>query len=369
MEILSESKRPVLLIGDGINQSNTVESFKKLLSIIQIPVISSRFSHDIVSSSPLYYGYIGSHGIRTANFILSKADLIISLGNRMHFPVQSESFKDIFFRAKLFRVDIDKSEFTRNIPNSRVCEIDLSDFFIEMNRLEHYSVSFNDWIHVCDEIKKEVWDIDNNLITSSISNILSHLKLQHTVVADVGNNEFWVSQSCVNSKVKNRVLYSKSFGALGCAIGKAIGAYYATKNKVICFVGDQGIQMNIQELQFISQHRLPIKIIILNNSSSGMIKDREELLYGRCLHTTYESGFSNPKYQDIAKAYDMEYFLYERLSDAELEDIIAKKDIPCIIELKYDKDVKLYPSLPKGNKCQELMPPLPINLHDYLNKL
>lgn len=78
------------------------------------------------------------------------------------------------------------------------------------------------------------------------------------IVCDVGNNEFWISRAYIYAEIKNRILYSRSFGTLGNALPKAIGIYYAVRNPVVCFTGDQGIQMNIQELQYIAEFKLPI---------------------------------------------------------------------------------------------------------------
>ena len=102
-------------------------------------------------------------------------------------------------------------------------------------------------------------------------------------VCDVGNNEFWCSQSYVRFKLQNRMLYSKSFGSLGSAIAKAIGVFYKTGNTVICFIGDQGLQMNIQEFQFISNHRIPIKVVceVFVDGKEGL---RPSLPKGRKIH-------------------------------------------------------------------------------------
>jgi acetolactate synthase-1/2/3 large subunit len=163
----------------------------------------------------------------------------------------------------------------------------------------------------------------------------------------------------------NRVVYSKSFGALGCGIGKAIGVYYATHKHVLCFVGDQGVQMNIQELQFIAQHQLPITVVILNNQSSGMIKDRERIAFpSHFVHTTKGSGYSNPDFQSIAKAYAIDYLAYDT-TFSQLKFL----DKPQLIEVRVDETLELTPSLPKGALCQDLYPRLDSERFNYLNSL
>lgn len=363
---LREAKRPVILAGDGINQANTRALFRSFVQKSKFPVISSRFSHDLLGDSDLYYGYVGSHGMRCANFILSKTDLILSLGNRLHFPPKSETFGEILNHAKIIRCEIDEGEFNREIPNSINVLADVTSLLneIRVSDLGDHS----DWKRICDILKKELIGTDVNSAIEAISDVLKIIPANYTITNDIGNNEFWVSRACVLNNNRNRTYYSKSFGAIGCGLGKAIGIYYATKQPVVCFVGDQGIQMNIQELQFISQHKLPILIVLINNASSGMIKDREVDHYDYFLHTTNKSGFSSPNYKGIACAYGINYRLFD---DAEkVRPIDVEKDqLPTIWEIPVDEEIVLTPNLPRGIKCQDMQPALPLDKYIFLNQL
>lgn len=350
------AKRPVILAGDGINQAGARDLFLSFVRKVNIPVISSRCCHDVLSGDRLYYGYVGSHGMRAANFILSKTDLILSLGNRLHFPTESESFGSILNHAKLVRVEVDKNEFNRVIPNAVNYQCDVYKLLSEAQEESLDLDVHDDWIEVCDVLKKELCNVDTNPAIEKIISILQHIDDDTVIVNDVGNNEFWVSRGCVESGIRNRVYYSKSFGTLGCALGKAIGAYYATKKKVLCFVGDQGFQMNIQELQYISQHQLPIMIAILNNHSSGMIKDREMAAFDKLLHVSRDTGFSSPDYEKIAGAYS-------------LPCIRKGYQYPGILEVSLDDSIGLVPSLPRGRQCQDMLPEISKEKYQYLNAL
>lgn len=362
---IQEAKCPVVLVGDGVNQSQAQDLFKQFIEEAKIPVLSSRFSHDILCSSEYYFGYIGSHGIRTANFVLSKADLVIAMGNRMHYPVKSESFSAVTSYAKVIRVEIDKTEFNRQVPNAINCNMDLRDILLWLNENEKQYGNHNDWMNVCDTLRSELNNEDVNSCVESIVSIMERVDPKTWIVNDVGNNEFYVSRASVLAKIPNRVLYSKSFGALGCGLGKAIGTYYATHQPVLCFVGDQGLQMNIQELQFISQHKLPIAVVLLNNNASGMIKDRETIAYkGHYVHTTLESGYANPDFKGIAAAYGIDYKPANELADSNLQ--IEK---PLFIEVSVDSDLTLSPNLPKGAPCQDLYPQIDRKKYEYLNSL
>jgi acetolactate synthase-1/2/3 large subunit len=353
---IRNAKRPIILAGDGVNQSNAREIFRKFVKKINIPVVSSRFSHDLMAGDANYYGYVGGHGMRAANFILSKTDLILSLGNRLHFPPKSESYGSVMDHAKLLRVEVDENEFNRDIQNTVNYNCDLSELLSQT--LDVYSDfgKHEEWIKVCDILKVELKNEDINTAIESVISVLKQIDKNTIVVTDVGNNEFWVSRAAVESGCENRVLYSKSFGALGCGLGKAIGVYYASHNPVVCFVGDQGLQLNIQELHYIAQHKLPITVILLNNHTSGMIRDRELAVYDKCLHTTEESGYCTPDFRALSAAYGVKY---GTLSISE----------PSLVEITIDESIGLTPNLPRGKQCQELQPALDNDKFDYFNKL
>ena len=354
---IRNAKRPIILAGDGVNQSNAREVFLQFVEKVNIPVVSSRFSHDLMAGEANYYGYVGGHGMRAANFILSKTDLILSLGNRLHFPPKSESYGSVMDHAKLLRVEVDENEFNRDIQNTVNYNCDLSELLSQALDVNCDFGNHEEWIKVCDILKTELKKEDINPAIESIISVLKQTDKDTIVVNDVGNNEFWVSRAAVESGCENRVLYSKSFGALGCGLGKAIGVYYAMHKPVICIIGDQGLQMNIQELQFIVQHHLPITTILLNNQTSGMIKDREIAYFQHPLHTTKDCGYSAPDYIAIAEAYGV----------VVSEHIIS--DEPTLMEIPVDSNLSLTPVLPRGKKCQDMVPELPIEKHNYLEKL
>ncbi len=363
-ESITESNRPIILIGNGARDSG------KLIKLVAekncIPVLSSRAAQDIVSQSPMYYGFVGSRATRYSNFILSKADLIIAIGNRLSFPMKSKSFSPITEKARLIRVDIDESEFIRNIPNSLHFNMDCSTAFKAMNEA---NLSYRDsgkWLKVCDTLRNKLDKWDKNYVVEKIMKVISNAEKDSPITCDVGNHSFWVTTAYAYQRASNRIMYSGSFGTLGSALPKAIGAYYSERLPVICFTGDQGMQFNIQELQFIVSHKLPITIVILNNSSSGMIMEREVAKYGdHLVHTTLDSGYSYPDFKKVAECYGLNYIQNGR--DEELPVIDYSK--PNILELVIDKETVLEPSLPIGMECQNLSPQLPRALYEELNNL
>jgi len=365
-KLIRTAKKPVFLIGDGIHQTATEKHFSTLASKIRIPIISSRYAHDVVGDDERYFGYIGSHGIRAANFVLSKADVVVSLGNRLCFPLTSASYAPITEKATFIRIETDEGELERDIPGSKVYRMDLNAFFSVFEKNGVGIDSHTTWVDTCIEIRNRLAEEDLNSAVCRIEYIISSMPEKSVIIADVGNNEFWVSRACVHARSNKRTLYSKSFGSLGCALGKAVGAYYATGCPVMCFVGDQGLQLNIQELQTISQNKIPVAVVLLNNQSSGMIKDRQALLFnGDYLHTTQDSGYGTPDFEKISEGYGLPYTCVTMYDD----NVLNTNVLPCVIEIEIDENIGLSPYLPKGNHIQNMAPILDADKYTYINEL
>lgn len=366
IEYINVSERPVILVGAGIRQSGTANEILNLIKKFKIPVLSSRGAVDCVSESDYYYGYIGSRGIRYSNFILSKADTIISLGNRLAYSSKSKSFNQIMMGKRVIRIDVDSEEFSRKIPNCIEYEIDLKILLKNLLNTKSQIKEFNTWIKICDKLQEQLYQYDINNPVMILSKALEGLVKDNILVSDVGNNALWVSRAYIYMKSRNRLLQSNIFSSLGSALCKAIGAYYASKKRVICFIGDQGLQMNIQELAFVAYNQLPIVIFLINNKSSGMIRNWEQKKYKYDLHTTYESGYMTPDFSILANSYGIRYYKFG-FGEECYKNILGEE--PYLIECVIEQDEEVYPFLKKGHLCQQLSPEIPKDLYDELEKL
>lgn len=356
---LNKSKKPLLIIGDGIRQAGIEKEVVGFSEKNKIPVIYSRGCQDIMSSSKMAFGYVGSHGIRYTNYILSEADLLISLGNRLSFPIKSKSFLDIFSKCKLIRCDIDENEFMREIPNSENFQCDVKEVLKGLFNKNIENKNIDKWFDKCNKIKEILWNSDTDTPVNEIAYLLDNLKNTGVIIGDVGNNEFWLSRAYEFSKNKNKILFSRSLGTMGCSIGKTIGAYYALKKSVVCFIGDQALQMNPQELQFISNNKLPIWIVVVNNNSSGMIKSRQIRRYNsEFLLTTKETGYSMVDLEKLSNAYDFDYVQIESVEDIDNKLIDCDYTKPLFINFIVDENIDLEISLPIGNDCKDMEPKL-----------
>ncbi len=360
-DAFKKASRPVLLIGEGLRRASDMNNVTKQIEALGIPVLSSRCAQDIVCRSEQYFGYIGSHGTRYSNFILSKADLLIVLGNRMAFPIGSKSFSPIINHAKIIRLDIDEDVFEQEIPNAKNFKVDVRLFFKLMQKTKFQVNKHTKWLSICKKIKATLNEYDISVPVEEIIQFLEKQSLNCIYVCDVGNNEFWFARAYEKVRPGGEILCSKYFGTLGSALGRAIGAYYATKKKIICILGDQGFQYNLQELQFISHWKLPVQIVLLNNASSGMIVEHEKKIFGeKLVHCTLHSGYSIPNFRKIVEAFGIPYIAEANCCDQ--FDMV-------VLEIIFDEKTELSPNLPVGNACEDMYPPMETELFAYISSL
>ncbi len=365
---LSNSKRPLILIGDGIRQSDLINEFTEFIRDKQIPIVSSRYTQDIAASNPNYFGYIGSHGLRYSNFILSKSDLAIVIGNQLNFPLASKTFSKLLMKTEFIRFEIDENEAGRSIPNVTTIKSSIKNLF-QLKSLEFkYSTNHVNWLRTCALIKDQLFNCDVNPPVELISTVLRSINEKYSITSDVGNNEFWLCRAYAYTKSTQRVLYSKSFGAMGCSLPKAIGVWHRTQRPVVSFNGDQAIQMNIQELHYIGKHQLPIAVIVVNNYSSGMIKTRQINSFGsKFLQTTLDSGYSQPEFEKVAYSYGIKYA--ELNSDNDFSCSLNDLKGPIFIEIKVSDEFDLYPSIKLGDDMQNMYPYIDRKIYERINQL
>lgn len=357
VDAFSQATRPIILVGDGIRQANAAGAFEAFVRDMKLPVLSSRCGQDVGAVSKYYYGYIGSHGIRYSNFILEKADFVLVLGNRLGFPLKSESFVKVLGNKRIIRIDIDEGELALDIPHVESYKCDIQDLLDALRDAETLRRDYSKWIETCEILRNELCDEDQNAVIRTLTKIISALESDVTICCDVGNNEFWVSRAYVEAKSRNRILYSKSFGALGCGVPKAIGASLSTQKPVLCIVGDQGFQVNAQELQMIAKEKLPVCVLVINNHSSGMIRSRQKAKYqSRFIHTTLNGGYSVPDIHGLARAHGI------AVSDKAIV-------FPSVVDMEVDEAVDLEPSLPIGNDCQDMYPYVDRKRYERLQSL
>lgn len=357
---LKQAKKPVIIAGAGIRIAGVTEDFRQLIQNLKVPVITTMIGIDNLPSDSIYsFGFLGAYGHRYANFALAKSDLILSIGSRLDCR-QTGNNKTIFAEnAKLIRVDIDKGEASNKIKDDEILlNCDLKELIPLMNQDERFSFidKFQDWLGECDYLKSQLSSIDNEPTNAMVRKVSAYIPNDAIITTDVGQNQVWVAQS-FQVKPGQKVLFSGGHGAMGYSLPAAIGAYYASKLPVFSFSGDGGLQMNIQELQFIVREQIPIKIFLLNNHSLGMIRHFQEMYFdSKFVQTTTSRGYTTPDFCKIAEAYGLKTYSITDDSDYDTIKEIVDGPGPVFVQILCNDKTYVFPKLSMGKPIHDQDP-------------
>lgn len=334
---LKNAKKPLILLGGGAKSKSCREKIQKLLSKIEIPVVATLCGLDVLPHNhKCYAGFIGHYGHRYANFALANCDCLLILGSRLDERQLGGYKSKLLSEAKVIRVDIDKFELKRKIPETISIYSSTENFLEELLKEDFGNNDFSKWFNVISAWKKRYPSYDANSKETNAINFLhtisDYLPDDAVICSDVGQNQMCTAQAMRLDK-NRRLLNSAGYGSMGFSLPAAIGAAYAQKNTAIISInGDGGLQMNIQELQTIKRDNLPVNIIVLNNNCLGMIRRLQENMFDNRTSASV-NGYSVPDYSAIASAYGIKYLKIDSVEKYELtKDFISNKN-PAVIEL------------------------------------
>lgn len=375
IEAFRDAKRPCFILGNALKFANPQKCSKELMhSIVHkygIPYVTSMIAFDVAGPSKLNYGFLGAYGHRTANIVAEKSDLIISIGSRLdirQIGVNREKFAP---NSKIIRVDIDENELEYKVHSDDISiKLDVVEAVNILNEIEIEN-TFDEWISICDDIRKKLANYDDKLPNEFVTNLSEHIPAGTIITTDVGQNQVWVSQS-FRLKENQTAVFCGGFGAMGHALPAAIGAYYGANStkKIICICGDGGLQMNIQELQFVAREHIPIKIIVFNNYSLGMIRHFQEIYFdNRYADTTKEGGYTTPDFCGIGKAYGIESHKVLSMKDMDALGSLIENDNPCIVEICISEDTYVFPKLEFGKPNYDQQPLIDREMLNQIMKL
>ncbi len=375
MHELEKSDKPCILVGAGVSQSGMRYALRELADNLQIPIMTSMIAIDAMPTEhACNFGFIGAYGSRYSNFILSKCDLLIAFGTRLDVRQTGSDMDAFAMNARLVRIEVDENELSNRIKPAEVEIIGNLKTILPLfvHAVKHHGIDlaqkYKSWVNQCMEIKALLVDKDNLKPNDMMKQISALIPNNSIITTDVGQNQVWVSQS-FSVKDNQRVLFSGGHGAMGYSLPASIGAFYAGKgDRVYCFTGDGGIQMNIQELQFIAREKLPITIILINNKALGMIRHFQEIYFKANYTQTVENeGYEAPDFSLIANAYGFEYFAASGLNDIREEMFSSSK--PRLIEVILSEKTYVFPKSIMNKPYQDQDPPMDRDLYRYIMEL
>jgi acetolactate synthase-1/2/3 large subunit len=316
--LIMNSKRPVILAGNGIRSSNSLDVFYKLIDKLNIPVVTTRLSMDVLPEDDrLYTGRVGIRGNRAGNFAMQNCDLLISLGSRMCIPVTGYDYDEFAREAKVVMVDIDDAELNKNtVKIDCPIKMDLNKFIKGLLQVsEDRTNSNNQWVEKCSYWKEkyptclnEYWN-EKDFINSYclVDKISENLNDGDVILSDAGS-AVDVAYHAIKIKSNQRVLLSGGLASMGHSLPASIGVAVNNSNRTICVTGDGSLQMNIQELAVLGCNKLNTKVFILNNSGYLTIRGAQYNHFeGRLIGEGPKSGLGFPDFELIAKAYGLKY--------------------------------------------------------------
>jgi acetolactate synthase-1/2/3 large subunit len=319
VERLIHAERPVILAGTGVRCAGAIPEFRLLADLLGIPVTTAHTHDTIHSDHPFYCGRPGIFGQRAANFVVQNADLLLVLGSSLHLRQISYNYTAFAPRAFKIRVDIDPAELAKPlVPADLPIQCDLKVFLREILR-QLRAAGFDrarhaDWLAWSRERVRRYPPVQPHQRENSPLNpyhfyeaLCEQFADDETVVCANGS-AFIMSYQVARVRGTQRWIANSGSASMGYDLPAAIGAALAREGKrVVCLAGDGSIQFNLQELQTIVHHRLPIKIFMLNNGGYRSIRGTQTHFFGERIGEGPDTGVSFPDPARIVSAYGIPY--------------------------------------------------------------
>ena len=360
-ELINHAKKPLALVGQGVELGNAQEELKAFLEKADIPAGRTMLGLSALPSDhPLNVGMLGMHGNYAVNLKEQECDVLIAIGMRFSDRVTGNT-KTYAKQAKIIHLDIDRSEIDKNVKTDVAvvadCKESLPAITALLNKNNH--LEWRDSFKELDQkertkvIEPAIHPADGPLLMGEIVNAVAEQAPNGSVlVTDVGQNQLFATRYFKYTQNRS-ICTSGGLGTMGYGMPAAIGATFATNRTVCCFMGDGGFQMNIQELGTIMEQQSPVKMILMNNHYLGNVRQWQDMFWMRRKSFT---KMLNPSYESIAQGYGIPYQAVTDRKDlaAAVEKMLATNG-PYILECAIKEDDNVLPMTPPGMNVNEMM--------------
>lgn len=354
--LIAEAKRPLLLLGRGVNISGAFAEVKKLAETAQIPVITTLLGIGCFPGSHyLYYGWPGMHGMAYANMAISSCDTLINIGSRFDDRVTAK-VSAFAHHAKIVHVDIDPAEIGKNVKVDVPIVGDVKQVVRALNKLIE-KTDHAAWLMELDSYRskhpvtpRHTKDLLPQYVVQQLYEVTQGKAL---ICTGVGQNQMWAAQQYVYDE-PNTLVTSGGLGTMGFGIPASLGAKVGCPDKTVwCIDGDGSFQMTNQELATMEQEGVHVKIAILNNGFLGMVRQWQDLFHQKNYVATPLTG---PDFVKLAQAYGIAAERVTRKADVgpALERAMAH-DGSYLVEFVVEAEENVYPMVPPGAALEELL--------------
>lgn len=359
-ELMRNAKKPLFYIGGGIAQGDGVAELRELVERTQIPVVSTlKGLGSLPSDHPNYLGMLGMHGLRAANYAVQECDLLIVAGAR--FDDRATGKLDTFApEAKVIHMDIDIAEINKLRRVNVGLDGSLKKNLAALDPFDGGAApNISEWTDLCYGRRTEhEWNYDapgEFVYAPKLLHDLSRRADDSAIfTCDVGQHQMWVAQHCYFDDPKDHIT-SGGLGTMGFGIPAGLGAKLgAPERTVITVTGDGSIMMNIQELATLNRYNIPLKIVLLDNSVLGMVRQWQEVFFDKNYSETNLDD--NPDFALLARAFQIDAFTVNTREEVDAGiDRLLSTDGPVLMHVKIDPGENVWPLVPPGRSNADMM--------------
>ena len=358
-EQLRKAKRPLILAGQGVRLSGSVELFNRFIEKLDVPVVNSRMGIDTIESDSRYFvGRCGNHGSRASHFALQTCDVLLVLGSRLAPNTTGYNVRDFSKQSHKILIEIDPTELLQwGVEIDETIEGDLHDFLkqaLAYIRREGIQAAHSQWVNTCNEWKASWPIMQEKYYTEDVINsyllvdtVTKHAKEKDIAIADTGSSCSVVAQVW-DVKKDQRVFISGGLSGMGYwATSMGLCEAYHNRGNIICFVGDGSLQMNIQEFATLHAYHMPVKLFVVSNDGYQFVRMSQS---GYDIIPTFgtdkSDGVPIPDIEKVTKAYGLNYL---SVSDpAKLDDVVEaalNTEGPVVCEVFVTKNLNVEPRI------------------------
>lgn len=358
LQALTKARKPVILAGGGVNYADANQELQAFAEKYQLPVVSTLLGLGAMPiEHQLALGMGGMHGSYAANMALTDADYIINIGSRFDDRLTG-NIATFAKDAVVAHVDVDPAEIGKVVSTQIPVVGDAKKTLNLLLSFEPVTTDYQAWLDDVLENKRIApfgYDEDKTFIKpqAAIETIGKLTNGDAIIVTDVGQHQMWAAQF-YPYKHARQLVTSGGMGTMGFGIPAAIGAKIANPDKeVVLFVGDGGFQMTNQELAILNGYGVPIKVVLINNHSLGMVRQWQESFYDE---RRSESTFDDePNFQLLAKAYAIDAYHLSNPETLEADLSVIKENKPMLIEIAISDREHVLPMVPAGKSNNEML--------------
>ncbi len=351
------AKKPLLLIGHGAVIANAGDAIKRLAEKLHAPVTNTLLGKgEFPETHKLSLGMLGMHGTAYANKALINCDLILSIGSRWDDRINGNN-NEFCVNAKKLHIDVDFAEINKIVKPDAWVVGNAKEVVEELVKLVE-PLDTADWLKELAFYKNEYPLKYSNAAGLTAQKVIDTCykvtQGKAIVTTDVGQHQMWAAQFYLSDK-GNYWLSSGGAGTMGYGFPAAIGAQFADpKALVVAIVGDGGFQMTLYELSTVFIHKLPVKVLIIDNKYLGMVRQWQELFFDNRLSGVDLEG--NPDFKKLAEAYGIKGFHMDRVDHCEhvMKEAMAFAG-PCVIHAEVIKEDNVFPMIPSGRSAHHMI--------------